>query len=84
MLQTTRTVSIEQAADILGLARSTAYVAAGAGEIPAIRVGRRWLVPVARLESMLGEREGALSTPDTQRDSQTPVADATDAAQVAA
>jgi excisionase family DNA binding protein len=62
----TRTVSVERAGEVLGLSRSSAYAAVRAGELPAIRVGRCWVVPIAKLESMLGEREGTLSTLDRE------------------
>ena len=38
---------------ILGLGRNATYDAAGRGEIPTIRIGRRLLVPRAALERML-------------------------------
>ena len=53
--RTRATVTVEQAAPILGIGRSTAYVLARTGEIPTIQLGRRKLVPVARLRAMLGE-----------------------------
>lgn len=49
------TLSVEQAATILGVGRSAAYQAAGTGDLPVIRLGRRVLVPVAQLRRMLGE-----------------------------
>lgn len=60
-----KTISVEEAAKILGIGRNTAYEAARSGELPTIRVGRRILVPYAAIERMLGigvteqeEREG--------------------------
>jgi excisionase family DNA binding protein len=47
------TVTIEEAAIALGIGRNSAYAAAHTGEIPTIRVGKRFLVPLAALESML-------------------------------
>jgi hypothetical protein len=38
----------------LGIGRSSTYKAARAGEIPTIRLGRRLVVPVAKLRAMLG------------------------------
>jgi hypothetical protein len=52
-------VTVEGAGEILGIGRSAAYSAAKAGQIPTIRVGRRLIVPTARLRAMLGE------TPET-------------------
>lgn len=48
------TYTVEEAARIIGIGRSAAYKAANAGEIPTIRIGRKLLVPVRRLEQMLG------------------------------
>jgi excisionase family DNA binding protein len=49
------TVTVEQAAPILGVGRSTAYILARTGELPTLRLGRRFVVPVATLRRMLGE-----------------------------
>jgi excisionase family DNA binding protein len=51
------TITVEQAAPILGIGRSTAYVLARCGELPTLRLGRRYVVPVAGLRRMLGEIE---------------------------
>ena len=51
------TLSVEQAARILGIGRSAAYEAIRCGQIPAIRIGRRVLIPrVALLRMLEGER----------------------------
>jgi excisionase family DNA binding protein len=50
-----RTVSVEEAARIIGISRALAYDAVARGEIPTLRIGRRVLVPRARLSAMLGE-----------------------------
>lgn len=50
-----RTKSIEEAARELGLSRNAAYDAARRGELPTIRMGRRWLVPCAALEKLLNQ-----------------------------
>ncbi len=47
------TISVEQAADILGVSRSSAYRAVKNDEIPTFKIGRRLLVPTARLMAML-------------------------------
>jgi excisionase family DNA binding protein len=39
------TLTVEQAATLLGIGRNTAYEAVRTGVIPAIRIGRRVLVP---------------------------------------
>lgn len=47
------TLTVEEAAEILGLSRAFAYEAVRRGEIPSIRIGRRILVPRAALERLL-------------------------------
>lgn len=54
-----RTVSVEDAARILGIGRSLAYQLANDGQIPTLRLGRRLLVPRARLDALLGETPNA-------------------------
>lgn len=54
-MNTTRTMTIEEAARTLGVGRSSAYEAAHRGDLPAIRIGHRLLVPRAAIERMLGE-----------------------------
>jgi excisionase family DNA binding protein len=53
------TCSIDEAARILGIGRSTAYAAAHDGTLPVIRVSKRLLVPAARLAQMLEGTGGA-------------------------
>lgn len=48
-----KTVSIEDAAQELGISRNSAYLAAKRGEIPTIKIGRLLLVPRAALDRML-------------------------------
>lgn len=48
------TVSVDEAAAILGVSRGSAYAAVRAGTIPSVRVGRRLLIPTARLAALLG------------------------------
>ncbi len=47
------TLTVDEAARYLGIGRNSAYAAIARGEIPAIRVGKRLLVPKAALEKML-------------------------------
>ena len=49
------TLSIKEAARILGLSRNSAYLAVHTGQIPSIRFGKRIVVPRAALERMLAE-----------------------------
>jgi excisionase family DNA binding protein len=48
------TLTVEEAASILGISRAGAYDAVQRGEIPSIRIGRRILVPRAALDRLLG------------------------------
>jgi excisionase family DNA binding protein len=49
--------TVEEAGEMLGISRHSAYRAARIGEIPTIRVGRRLVVPLARLNELLGQTE---------------------------
>jgi excisionase family DNA binding protein len=53
LLKLPPTISIEQAALMLGISRLAAYRAAKAGQLVTFRVGRRLLVPTAPLLRML-------------------------------
>lgn len=48
------TVSVEEAALILGISLGSARKAVRGGELPALRLGSRWLVPLPRLLQILG------------------------------
>ena len=52
-----RTLTVEQAARLLGISRGLAYQGVRDGSLPSIRIGRRVLVPTARLLALLGEEE---------------------------
>jgi excisionase family DNA binding protein len=52
------TLTVEEAAEILGLSRAFAYEAVRRGEIPSIRIGRRILVPKAALDRLLSGEQG--------------------------
>lgn len=47
-------ITIPEAARRLGLSAQSAYAAAACGEIPARKIGRRWIVPVAEFDRWLG------------------------------
>ncbi len=59
LVQGRLTISVEEAAALLGLGRSAAYEAARRGEIPTRRLGRRVLVPVPALLEWLGATDAA-------------------------
>ena len=47
------TLTVEEAAQALGISRAFAYEAVDNGDIPCIRIGRRILVPKVALEKMI-------------------------------
>jgi hypothetical protein len=47
------------AGKLLDLSRQGAYDAASRGDLPAIRIGRRLVVPVVKLRRLLGELSGS-------------------------
>jgi excisionase family DNA binding protein len=57
------TLTVEQAARLLGIGRSTAYELVHTGDIPSLRLGRRIVVPLASLVAQLGVDPGDVSNP---------------------
>ena len=49
------TLSVEEAAKVLGIGRNLCYDRVKTGEIPVIKIGRRLLVPRAALAKLLAE-----------------------------
>ena len=47
------TFTVEEAAEVLGIGRNSAYEGVRTGEIPSVRIGKRILVPRAALERRL-------------------------------
>ena len=53
------TYSVTEAAKALGLSRNSCYAACERGELPCLRIGKRILIPRAKLERLLtGTTEG--------------------------
>lgn len=48
------TLTVEQAGEMLGISRRSAYRAVARGDLPTLRLGRRILVPTPRLLALLG------------------------------
>jgi len=48
------TLTVEQAAKLLGIGRSTAYELVHTGDIPSLRLGRRIVVPIGQIATQLG------------------------------
>lgn len=53
MTEPRATLTVEEAAAILGIGRTLAFELARTGQLPTIRLGRRILVPRVALERML-------------------------------
>jgi len=49
------TLSVEETAKILGIGRNLCYDRVKTGEIPAIKIGKRLLIPRSALEKLLAE-----------------------------
>lgn len=64
------TLTVEQAAKLLGIGRSTAYELVHTGDIPSLRLGRRIVVPVGQIAEKLG-----VTTADLWGPGQAPSAD---------
>jgi excisionase family DNA binding protein len=67
MNQSRRTLNVPEAAKMLGIGRSAAYAAAASGELPTIRIGKRILVPLAAIDSLLGHGENRETDPQGVR-----------------
>jgi excisionase family DNA binding protein len=48
------TLTIMEAAEILGISRWAAYDAANRGKLPTVRLNRKWIIPRRALEKLLG------------------------------
>lgn len=58
------TVTVEEAAQMLGISRSSAYECVKRGELRALRLGRRLVVPRAVLEDLLGASSADVKPPN--------------------
>lgn len=47
--------NVPDAAKYLGISRSLAYELVRSGELPALRLAKRWLIPRAALDAMLAD-----------------------------
>ncbi len=56
-----RTMSVTQAAEVLGISRTTAYECVRTGDLPALRLGGRIVVPTQAIDDLL---ERASATPN--------------------
>ncbi|HEY7064277.1 MAG TPA: helix-turn-helix domain-containing protein [Chloroflexota bacterium] len=53
-----QTISVQEAARLLGIGRTSAYLAVRRGDLPVLRIGRRYVVPRVALERLLGQAAG--------------------------
>ena len=51
------TLTVSEAAQLLGLSVNSAYTACHKGEIPCVRIGSRILIPREKLNRLLGKVE---------------------------
>ena len=49
------TITVVEAAKRLRIGRTQCYAAVRKGQLPVIKIGRRLLIPTAKLDRMLGE-----------------------------
>lgn len=56
------TMSVEEAGELLGISRCSAYRAASTGELPTIKVGKRLRVPTAVMRRLLHLDHQAVTT----------------------
>ena len=56
------TVSVDEAAAMLGISRTSAYEYIRTGHLPAIRMGRRLLIPLKSIDDLLGRLVGDHAT----------------------
>ena len=47
------TITVDEAAELLGISRALAYNMAHTGKLPALRFGRRFVIPKKAVEAML-------------------------------
>lgn len=58
-----RTVTVPEAAEILGISRSGAYDLISRGALPGLRLGRRIVVPIDQLDRLLDDGSNRLGRP---------------------
>lgn len=47
------TYNVREASEVLGISKSLAYEMVKKGELPVVRLGKRILIPINRLEEMI-------------------------------
>lgn len=51
------TATVREGAEVLGIGTGSAYQAVRAGQLPALRLGRKWLISVSALARMLEDEQ---------------------------
>ena len=54
-------LSVEEAAELLGISRGLAYELVHRNELPALRLGRRLVIPAAALEAMVAQAASSVA-----------------------
>lgn len=54
-IETRSTYSVAEAAQLLGISRGAAYALVRTGDIPALRMGGRWIIPKRRFHAWLDD-----------------------------
>ncbi len=72
MSEDRRTYTVDEAAEILGIGRNSAYEAIRRGQIPTLRFGRRVVVPREALEQLLRNTDSETAGPGQNADVSSP------------
>jgi len=62
----TLTITVPQAAELLGISSNAAYIGVKRGHIPSVRIGRRILIPRVALERMLDGSRDTIARSDLE------------------
>lgn len=54
-LRNRATITVVEASALLGVSQDNAYAAVKSGALPSLKLGRRILIPAARLRELLGD-----------------------------
>ena len=57
-----KTISVKKAAKLIGIGRDSAYAAVKCGEIPAVRIGKRFRVLLVPLEEQFSKKAPATAS----------------------
>lgn len=60
------TYTVAEVADLLGMSRATVYVLLSAGQIPARRIGSRWIIARHRFDTWLNDTPTPLTSTGTE------------------